>query len=239
MINAALLAAVRGHAAACYPQECCGLIVGEGDSLCYHPCRNSDLFPARQFTVDPLDWVAAEERGVIRAVCHSHPNRAPQPSAADKLGCEQSGLPWVIVSVPGDAWTVLTPSGFCAPLLGRDFVWGVFDCFTLVRDYYREVVGITLPDAEPYSYNFWKNGEALYEQRLEAFGFIRHGQGEELRAHDVLLIPIRSTIANHAAIYLGDGQIVHHLEGQLSRRDLYGGFWQKNTRFIARHNALC
>jgi cell wall-associated NlpC family hydrolase len=197
------------------------------------------LFPARQFTVDPLDWVAAEESGVIRIVCHSHPNRAPQPSDADKLGCEQSRLQWLIVSVPGDAWTMLAPSGFSAPLIGRDFVWGVFDCFTLLRDYYRDVVGITLPEAEPYSYNFWKNNQALYEQRLEQFGFITLAQDQALQAHDVLLIQIRSTIANHAAIYLGDGQLLHHLESQLSRRDIYGGFWQKNTRFIARHTLLC
>ena len=34
---------------------------------------------------------------------------------------------------------------------------------------------------------------------------------------------------------LGDGLILHHLQGRLSSRDVYGGYWQKITTHILRH----
>ncbi len=233
-----ILSDLLNHAHAEQPNECCGLVVQNGDVLTYAPCRNSDAFPQNQFTIHPDDWATIEDSGNIVAVCHSHVNQSAQPSDADKLGCERSGLPWLIVSVPsGDAVTI-EPCGFTPKLIGREFVWGVFDCFTLVRDYYRDELAIELPPNQPYEWNFWKKGLDLYSC-FEQFDFVEVTLNTEPQVHDIFLIQINSTVANHAAIYLGDGEILHHLEKQLSRRDVYGGFWQKHTRFVVRHQSLC
>ncbi|MBI0320618.1 C40 family peptidase [Streptomyces javensis] len=40
---------------------------------------------------------------------------------------------------------------------------------------------------------------------------------------------------NHAGIYLGDGQMLHHLYGRLSEAAPYGGMWSERTRYIVRH----
>lgn len=226
------------HAHAEQPNECCGLVVQNGDILTYHPCRNSDTFPQQQFTIHPEDWASAEDCGAVVAVCHSHVNQSAQPSAADRVGCERSGLPWLIVSVPSGDVVRLEPNGFKPALIGREFVWGVFDCFTLVRDYYRETLAIELPPTEPYDWNFWKKGLDLYA-RFEQFDFVEITPDSEPQTHDVFLIQINADVANHAAIYLGNGEMLHHLEKQLSRRDMYGGFWQKHTRFMVRHKTLC
>ena len=83
---------------------------------------------------------------MIRIV-HSHVYEAPTPSMADRVGCEASGIPWLIVNHPTGEWLEFVPSGYVAPLLDRPYCWGVFDCGTLARDYYVSQ-GIPI-DADP------------------------------------------------------------------------------------------
>jgi cell wall-associated NlpC family hydrolase len=59
-----------------------------------------------------------------------------------------------------------------------------------------------------------------------------------LKVGDVLLMQVAASVPNHAAVYLGDGLILHHLQGRLSSRDVYGGYWQKVTTHALRHPDL-
>ncbi len=60
---------------------------------------------------------------------------------------------------------------------------------------------------------------------------------DDLLVGDVFLMQVNSEVPNHAAIYLGDGLILHHLQGRLSSRDVYGGYWQKITTHTLRHQS--
>jgi cell wall-associated NlpC family hydrolase len=60
----------------------------------------------------------------------------------------------------------------------------------------------------------------------------------DLQVGDVLLMQVASPVPNHAAVYLGDGLILHHLQGRLSSRDVYGGYWHKVTTHALRHPHL-
>lgn len=64
------------------------------------------------------------------------------------------------------------PSDYQAPLIGRPFVHGIFECLTLVQDHYRRELDIKLPE---YSRDddWWNRGENLYLEHLPAAGFIR------------------------------------------------------------------
>jgi proteasome lid subunit RPN8/RPN11 len=221
---------ILAHAANELPRECCGLILEIDGRETYRPCKNLARKQS-EFILDPADYMAAEDEGRILAVVHSHPGTSPEPSQADRVACEASGLPWHIVSYPLGTWAYLQPSGYRAPLLGRQFVHGVLDCYSLVRDWYRDQARIELPDFDRDE-EWWKNGGDLYMQNFRKAGF--EPSAEPLARGDVILMQIGADVPNHAAVYLGQDVIIHHLQRRLSCRDVYGGYWRKHTRLVLR-----
>lgn len=208
------------------PRECCGLVIIKNGKQFYFPCKNLAR-GTDNFILDPQDYEKADMAGEIVAVIHSHPNMSAKPSQADLVACEASGLPWFIMGYPSEQWEYIEPSGYIAPLVGRQWSHGVLDCYSIIRDWYLQEKNIELLNFER-SDEWWKIGENLYLDNFEKAGF-RQITIEELQAGDVILMCIGSEVPNHGAIYLGDEQILHHVQGRLSTRDVYGGFWLKNT----------
>jgi proteasome lid subunit RPN8/RPN11 len=242
--------AIRAHAQAEYPREACGLLVVFNGRERYHPCRNTATSPGDYFRMDPHDYSDAEEQGEVTAVVHSHPDVSAQPSEADLVACEASGLPWLIVAihkgVPGEVHR-FQPNGYVAPLVGRQFSHGLLDCYTLVRDWYSREAGIVLPDFERRD-DWWNDGQSnLYMDHFREVGCdlvtanIREYR-EPLRRGDVILMQIRSknSVPNHAGVFLGDGRnlFLHHFYGRLSSRDVFGGMWAEATRAVVRHRSM-
>lgn len=234
-------AAVRAHAEAVYPHEACGLVVNSPAGQIYRPCTNRASTPSEHFRISAEDFAAAEDVGSVLAVVHSHPDAPATPSDADRVQCEASELPWVIVSVGavdgrpecGGEVISIKPCGYVAPLVGRQFAHGVLDCYTLVRDFYARELGITLADYERVD-DWWNQGGDLYSvERLNAEGF--EEVSGELRRGDLIVMQVRAPVPNHAGVYLGDGQMIHHLYGRLSERVPYGGYWRNATRLQLRH----
>ena len=231
-----LYVAIRKHAKSCFPKESCGVVIVHRGKPQYWPCTNLADAPDVHFILSPADMACAEEHGEVIAIVHSHPNAAPQPSLADRVGCEASGLPWLIVNWPTGQIERFEPSGFEAPLVGRSFHHGVLDCYSLVRDYYRCELGIVLPDFVRDSH-WWLKGQNLYIDHFAEVGFTEIEPGH-LQAHDVLLMQVGSPVIIHAAVYLGNNQILQHCAARLSSRDVYGGGWQRATRMALRHRDL-
>lgn len=121
------------------------------------------------------------------------------------------------------------------PLLGRSFQFGVVDCYTMLRDFYKLNYDIDMPDyARPE--RFWDQGLDLYMDHYEECGFeLVHENPRYFRPGDVSLAAIQSSLANHAMIHLGDGRIVHHFIGRLSEVGFYRGIWRNHTVATIRH----
>jgi proteasome lid subunit RPN8/RPN11 len=234
--------AIIDHAGREAPRECCGLVVRDpdGGTLHYMPCDN--LHPGGQdrFELDPEGWRMAEDFGQVLAVVHSHPNASANPSMADRVGCERSGLPWLLVGWPSGVMKEVLPEGWQAPYTGRDFCHGVLDCYTLIQDWYRRELQLVLPEFERED-GWWERREGhapqdLYMAGFEAAGFVRVA-GEPQR-HDVILMQVKANVANHGAVYTGDDTLLHHLWGRLSCHDVYGGYWARHTVALLRHRSL-
>lgn len=229
------------HALAAFPQESCGLVVIVKGKERYIACRNVAQSKSDHFVLSAEDYADAEDTGEITAIVHSHPNTPSRPSEADLVGCESSGLPWYILSIGKNEGEpphfssehAISPSGYKAPLVGREFHHGVLDCYTLIRDYYQEELGITLKDYDRTD-NWWHRGENLYLKNFQDAGF-EEVDIKDIQVGDVIIMQIRAPEPNHAGVYLGDGLFLHHLYGRLSSRDVYGGYWRETTRCVIRY----
>lgn len=230
--------AIRAHAEKDFPREACGLICVIRGREKYIPCRNM-AGNDEHFILPSEDYADAEMKGEIVAVVHSHPNIPAVPSEADKTACEASGLVWHIVHVSdasgqplADDIFTFEPCGFKAPLVGREFSHGVNDCYQLIRDWYESERGIILKNFERTD-GWWERGEDLYMKHYAEAGFFPvYDEPEE---GDVIIMQVRAYEPNHAAVYLGDGLMLHHLYGRLSSRDVYGGYWKDVTRKVLRY----
>ena len=223
---------ILAHAVREFPREACGLIVNIRGHERYFECRNL-AENQTDFIMDPADYARAEDAGQVVKVVHSHPNTRAEPSQADRVACEASGLPWAIISLPSETWCEFSPSGYRAPLVGRSFVHGVLDCYSLIRDWYSQERGVTLLDFDRRE-KWWDKGEDLYLENFGKAGFEKIDP-KELAPGDVILMQVQAKTVNHAAIYLGNDVILHHVMGRLSCRDIWGGYWRKNARMVIRY----
>jgi proteasome lid subunit RPN8/RPN11 len=107
VLTAGELAAIREHALAAYPEECCGLLLGETaeereEVTAVVPVENRHAVPRRGFELgsDAVACALAQERRGGRAmlgVYHSHPDGASVPSRRD----EREAWPgWSYLIVP-------------------------------------------------------------------------------------------------------------------------------------------
>jgi proteasome lid subunit RPN8/RPN11 len=99
-----VLADIVAHAVADAPRECCGLLVGIGDSV-DESVRTPNLEPGlTRFLVDPAAQVALMKRlrGTRREILgayHSHPQSEPVPSPSDIAEIFSNDFLCVIVSL--------------------------------------------------------------------------------------------------------------------------------------------
>lgn len=243
-LSETIKAAIQAHAAECFPAECCGLIVNDVYVQCRNISKHTD-----QFEIHHKDLARAEDAGEIQAFVHSHPNASARASELDLLQIELHQKPWVICAYPDIEFQVYEPCGYRAPLVGRNYIHGIQDCYSIVRDFYERELGINLIDFERED-AWWehKESKSLY---LDGFGEAGFIEVNDLQYGDVMLCRVgRTEHVNHAIIWLGDQTalkseqteacvgssiILHHPYGRKSVREVFGHQWQERVVKVVRY----
>ena len=216
------------------PKESCGLLIDVKGKEKYYPCKNLSSYSQQCFIIDPEDYAKAEDRGKVLAVIHSHPVTPPVASQADMISCEESGLVWHIVNPKTEQWGFYKPSGYKPPLIGRHWVWGITDCWSLVRDWYKEKLSIHLKDWDRPATPEEFLDNPLFVNCFSKTGFRELKPDENLKNGDALLMSIGSAGLNHVAIFL-DGDVLHHLADRISCKEPYNQWLQKCTGMRLRY----
>jgi len=118
-------------------------------------------------------------------------------------------------------------------LIGRQWDYGVFDCFTLIRDYFN-LQGIELPDfARPEDLEV---SESIFLQQAQAIGF-RQVEWTQRRPGDVLIMRLDTRTPMHAAILLPNEQILHQRQDSLSAVEPLRRYYVERVAAVFRYGA--
>ncbi len=111
-LTKAQLRAIESAAEAAYPEESCGLLVGEGADdvvvTALYPSANLADDRRRRFEVDPAlllqlhKSLRPSDQRLI-GLFHSHPEGPAEPSAHDLSRAWQPELAWLVTAVPSGA----------------------------------------------------------------------------------------------------------------------------------------
>lgn len=123
--------------------------------------------------------------------------------------------------------------------VGIDFKHGSTDCYGLIRRVYRELFNMELTDyVRPDEW--WDKDYNLYMDNIEREGFrlVDNDLQRFWKVGDIILMAINSTVPCHAAIYIGEGKILHHFYGRKSTIENYCRIWKNTTTAVFRHKNL-
>lgn len=211
-----------------YPNEVAAIVTESGLTI----LDNIDDNPENGYS----SYIPVDMYDSILGIIHSHPNSDTRPSKLDCITQQALNVPSGIVSVSENEVSVSHWSGdhlLDKDLLGRPFAHVYYDCYSLIRAFYWQKYSVLLEDF-PREDDWWYLGEDLYDSFFKKAGFYEVNTVNGLNVGDVIFMKINSSVVNHAAIYLGEDDILHHLNGRLSRIDKYST-WSKIVNKVVRY----
>lgn len=223
---------IRRLAAAKPEQECCGFVLEGGAVVEVANVAND---PTERFEISPSDYLCAEVSG-IKGVWHSH-LALDGFSPLDQQVLSADTLPWAVYCLRTDKFHQCNPTA-PAPLLGRPFCFGVYDCYSLVSDKLGEL-GVSLPAWPRGGYGEWNQpGFTPFDD--EAAGVGRPVLDDVYQEGDILLMNLgdHPGHTDHVGVFINDRQFLHHPAERESRVDRFGGWWKSKTRLVLRPAAL-
>lgn len=209
-------------------QEVCGLFYTNFKTFYFYPCKNISKNIKDSFEISTDDFIKIENLGTIYGIFHSHINENSDFSENDKNCAEESILPIFCYSLQDKKIQEFRPEGYKAQILQKEFICGVSDCFSLVRDYYWNNFNYLIDDFDREE-DFEKLNSPLILENYAKQGFFIPENQIDIKEHDILLFKsIRSVYPHHFEIFVGDSRVIQHLKNRLSGKniiseDFFGG----------------
>jgi len=216
-----------------FPEEMCGVLTADD----FIQIKNVHSKPLQSFTMDRVQYGQVVEYAV--AIVHSHVKQAADhlnvdirtPSIKDRRFQKLSGLPWLIVGTEGQTVTpaIQFPRTPTNDYVGRDFIWHINDCYSLVQDYYQFEMDIVLLDSaidfDPI------NGDIndVFAGYIEDYGFKDIFSLDEIKNGDLVLLDAVGFKKNHLGIYHNE-KVLHQM--QKSRFDPIANYQGRINRIL-------
>lgn len=109
-------------------------------------------------------------------------------------------------------------------LIGRKWNYGVFDCYSIVRDYYA-LLGIDLPNYQrPDDPDTCESIFLKYAPK-----FFKEIDIDKRKPHDLLIMKIWTKEPMHGAILLKNDMILHQKFESLSCSEYFNHYYRKRT----------
>lgn len=121
------------------------------------------------------------------------------------------------------------------PLIGRPFLHGLFDCYTLIRDYYVRNFNLMMPNNMQREWEWWNQGPNLYVENANNYNFF---EVNDIKKHDLLVMSLGSPVPNHGAVYIGDGKLIHHIAGRFSTIEDLSTFYKTKISVVYRNSTI-
>ena len=215
-----------------YPREGCGIISVVKGKKKWFPCDNV-AEDENDFVIDLKQYISIGHRADIVGIVHSHPDGTTEPSENDIKYCNTIGIPYYIFSYPEMDMNILQPIRETKSLYGRDYEFGVNDCFEAARDYYISK-GLDIPKRPLFEDDWWeKDLDYFTDEYIGTWGFEKV-EGN-LQEGDLIIFTITAKVGNHCGVYLGDDIFYHHAENRISCRESIYPFWKKYISGVYRY----
>lgn len=195
--------------------------------------------PSNHFKVDTEEFYKNDYIGLV----HSHPSNAvyvPEgarewdictPSKTDLITQQALDIPFGIIGTDGENVTdIVWWPDYDTPIEGRRFIYGIWDCYGLVKKWYKDNRDMILTDV-PRGFDD-DEIDSLSKSLLEdTLNFKEVERFRDMKIGDIICMGVGARKINHLAVYIGNGQIYHHMIHQIPKIDNYS----KYANFVIKH----
>lgn len=223
---------IQRFACASPDRETCGFVLSDGAVV---DVLNVAEDPVERFEISPQDYLHADMLG-IKGVWHSHLT-LDAFSPLDQQVMASDDLPWAVYCLKTDRFHQCDPSAV-APLIGRPFCFGIYDCYSLITDKLAEL-GVELPAWPRGQYGEWNQpGFFPFDEQAESVG--EPVFDKRYQEGDILLMNLGdySGHSDHVGVFVDETHFLHHPAARESRIDRFGSWWERKTRLVLRPAAL-
>lgn len=216
--------------------ESCGLVIYTGFSYKVYPAENAAKNKQDFFIISPLDYLMASSFGLVVACYHSHIGENIDFSIFDKINCKNHGISFILYHQPSGLFKIISNKDILNYNEYKEFSLGVNDCYTLVKDYYKQEKNIELPPI--FRQEGWENEwpPEIFEKFYSETGFLKIDDLKEARKDDIICFDyFNLKKPSHFAVYLENNYIFHHPRGKFVQISLLTDPEIRKILFLLRH----
>lgn len=229
MIAEHIKQAIKIHGHSLSPNEACGLIVDVNGKEVAVPCKNIAENQKEFFELNPRDYLIASNMGRVASLYHTQENA--KPSELDIAVSQRHKIPSIVYSWKFNLFSEINgDTSDYIKYIGREFLIGEMDCWTLIRDFYKNEYNIELGNYPRDVINWFEKTPTIVEDNYQKVGGRQLNDDEEMIVGDVLVFKMA-----HFGIYLGPDMFLHHPNKKLSLIEPLTKLWADRVSLRLRH----